>query len=333
MKLSYISYIRVTAMLMVVFYHCICFYTERWGCTTEYISEYCILANILNRFDMSMFVFISGYLYGYLALKKDKYTDSKAFLINKAKRLLGPYLFWGLLMVVVSPTLYEISRLHNGIRHLWFLLMLFMIFTIVTLFKPLLLKKNSWKLDLVFLSVVLVILSGIFFVKSSGIYIIKSSALCINNVCFFLPYFLIGIYIAKFDIKDAILKLSPVLIHTITLILIVSISITCSLQFTGSMYITNALLLLFMPFMLTSVSLLSPDKPAKLILLFDSCSMGIYILHHIFIEHLILIDAIHELMLKHYIIMPIVLFFSLTTLSCIITKGLEKAKVAKYIFG
>lgn len=66
MRLTYISYLRVMAMLMVVLYHCLCYYGV-WGYDDAVtVNAYSCLASFLNYIDMPLFVFISGYLYAHI---------------------------------------------------------------------------------------------------------------------------------------------------------------------------------------------------------------------------------------------------------------------------
>ncbi len=127
-----IVYIRVVATLMVVFYHCLCFYTPIWPLTNVRVNEYYVLADFLNSIDMPAFVFISGYLYSYLKLEKGKYQDNKAFVVNKVKRLLIPYLLLAGLLVLLGEITRPIRILY-GTSHLWFLLMLFEVFVFMQL--------------------------------------------------------------------------------------------------------------------------------------------------------------------------------------------------------
>lgn len=96
MKNISISFMRVCAMLLVVYYHCICFYTGNWkihGALQR--PDYNDIAFCLNCVHMPAFVYISGFLYAYLYLYKGKYRDGRTFLINKIRRLMVPYLLWG----------------------------------------------------------------------------------------------------------------------------------------------------------------------------------------------------------------------------------------------
>ena len=130
-RLTYISFLRVVAMTMVVLFHCLAYYSDSiWQYADPDVSGYGIFARFLNVIDMPMFVFISGFLYAYLREAKGKYKDNMAFLRNKARRLMVPYLFWGVVLLLLFPDKHA-SDMLTGISHLWFLLMLFGLFLLI----------------------------------------------------------------------------------------------------------------------------------------------------------------------------------------------------------
>ena len=131
-KFQAISTMRVLAMLMIIAFHSMLFYTGKWW---RFNGPYIILwkkfSEFLNTIDLPMFVFISGFLFAHLYINKSKYHDRTQFVLEKVRRLLIPYLFWGIFLVITMPSLNQWSELLTGISHLWFLLMLFIIFTII----------------------------------------------------------------------------------------------------------------------------------------------------------------------------------------------------------
>lgn len=128
-----IVYMRVTAMMMVLFYHCACFYTHQWQFGELYVFEWQFVASFLNYIDMPAFVFISGYLYAYMKFERGKYADNRLFLKEKAKRLMLPYVVWMAINILLIPSTFDMAKILKGYQHLWFLMMLMMVFIIVTL--------------------------------------------------------------------------------------------------------------------------------------------------------------------------------------------------------
>lgn len=89
MKLLSVSYLRVGAMLMVIYFHCLCHFATYWNAPEGLlVPEHDALGYLLNAIDMPMFIYISGYLYAYLYFRKNKYHDNAAFLRGKARRLM-----------------------------------------------------------------------------------------------------------------------------------------------------------------------------------------------------------------------------------------------------
>lgn len=139
-----------------------------------------------------MFVFISGYLYGYLYISRNKYHHPSVVIYNKVIRLLIPYLFWGIPMVIIWPW-NTWSSLFHGVGHLWFLLMLFGVFTLTVLLQLL----NAQKIKLTRKVGILIIVFGYVGSFIINTYIYRGDFLCINKVLYFFPAFMIGYLCAK----------------------------------------------------------------------------------------------------------------------------------------
>ena len=103
-KFDEISIMHVLAMTMIVAFHSMCFYNGRWTKVNAIdIPIWNKVSTFLDVIDLNMFVFISGYLYGYLYIYRNKYRHPSEVIRNKAVRLLIPYCFWGIIMVVSFP--------------------------------------------------------------------------------------------------------------------------------------------------------------------------------------------------------------------------------------
>lgn len=125
-KMQYISVLRVCSMMLIVLYHSLCFYIGVWWYLNKIeVPIWRIMAFPVVKIGLTTFVFISGFLYGYMYLERGKYRMVRSFIINKSKRLLIPYFFWGIIMILMIPALHiPWINLFTGIAHLWFLLML-----------------------------------------------------------------------------------------------------------------------------------------------------------------------------------------------------------------
>ncbi|WP_033169496.1 acyltransferase [Selenomonas sp. ND2010] len=101
MRLNFITNIKTSMMIMVVFYHCCMFYTGNWVKVFDVTGDERIIAFTawLNSFHVPAFVMASGYLLYYLAVEKKHYFSTKDFLGRKVQRILKPYVLTSLLWV------------------------------------------------------------------------------------------------------------------------------------------------------------------------------------------------------------------------------------------
>lgn len=99
-----------------------------------------VLSVWLNTFHIYGFTLVSGYIFQYLKYEKDKYQKFLLFIVNKAKRLLVPYVFVAIIWVIpISCVLFSYTTkdiilkyvLCTGPSQLWFLWMLFDVFCFV----------------------------------------------------------------------------------------------------------------------------------------------------------------------------------------------------------
>ncbi len=93
-RLNDIVILRSISILLVVFVHS--FYIYNYGSLSDIDTivikiERFFNLDILNKFRMPMFIFISGFLFSFLHYKKHKYPKFIDLFTNKFKRLLIPY--------------------------------------------------------------------------------------------------------------------------------------------------------------------------------------------------------------------------------------------------
>lgn len=83
-----ISVMRVMAMLMVVFYHCLCPYSI-WDGTDYFIgfhvASWDVVAGMLSQIHLPIFFLISGFLFG-VKRNVGGYNDISKFIQNKASK-------------------------------------------------------------------------------------------------------------------------------------------------------------------------------------------------------------------------------------------------------
>lgn len=129
-RFTYISILRVTAMLMVVMNHCLDYYTPIWHYPNSVqVPIYHVMAKVLCDIELPIFVFVSGFLYHY-QLERKGYSNNLNFIKGKIKRLLIPFLIWAAVIVTFISNQTYIEFIVYGASHLWFLGMLLILFLI-----------------------------------------------------------------------------------------------------------------------------------------------------------------------------------------------------------
>ena len=140
-ELENCTFVKTILMLLIVCYHSIIFWTGSWiKVEPVYTSElFNYLARWMNSFHIYAFTLVSGYIFCYVKYEAEKYQEFIPFVLNKAKRLIVPYVFVSVIWAVpIGTALFDwdfklIFRNYVlGIQpnQLWFLLMLFWVFLI-----------------------------------------------------------------------------------------------------------------------------------------------------------------------------------------------------------
>ena len=151
--------IRPILIVLLVFYHAFAIYSGAWA-PIEGLLEvpaYWWLDKLSYAFMLEMFVFISGFVFGYqVRTKGEAKLQAKVLFWGKFKRLMIPCVVFSLLYILllsnigqpIQKTLYDML---NGAGHMWFLPMLFWCFVGVWVIEKLRLKLR-WVLPLLLLA-------------------------------------------------------------------------------------------------------------------------------------------------------------------------------------
>lgn len=318
-RLLNVSYIRATAMLLIVLYHSFCYTAGVWHFNDSVNADYGLWFPMSVYTGLGLFVFISGYLYGYMVLVKGKYTKLWPFVLNKVKRLIVPYLIWNVLIVLLlpfNPSVKEfvIVVLKKGYIHLWFLLMLFKIFMVVLVLKPLWMRSRLWH-DVCIIIVLLLInathlpMTGslsdlaIFY---SGIVVTKHREHLPDNVNVWFFLLASALYVVSFVIGIPTLKQIALLLFAYSL-----------LKYLDSVFESRSF-----------------EKMNDIVGFFDKHSMGVYIVHHIVIFQLLFYYAPSHSYLNAYPVSgPLILFVGVTAVSLMLSWIIEKIHLSKILFG
>lgn len=143
------SNLKALTVLLVVLAHVTVFYSGLGG-AIPYPTDrgLDLITRFIYQFHMQLFMFLSGAVYC-VCIRMGKYKKFLPFAATKAKRLLVPYLAFGVLNVAPVMVLLGITGqsffeyvvhgilLGGNSRHLWFLLSLFTMFLITRMGKPL----------------------------------------------------------------------------------------------------------------------------------------------------------------------------------------------------
>ena len=189
---------KAILIVLVVFAHATRMYTDVGAFSPVRQSE--VLKNVttfIYQFHMPVFMCVSGAIYGY-GIDSGKYEKYFKFVGQKFKRLIIPYLFVGILIVVptvkytgldnktfLNQVLYNIILAKDN-RHLWYIIALFWIFVLCGLFRKVL-RRDS------------IIIFGIVFVVA---YVLRRYAYLVNVLALgsaltYFIYFIMGIYFNK----------------------------------------------------------------------------------------------------------------------------------------
>ena len=297
---------RVLAMTMIVAFHSIYFYSGMWKVLGGiYVPIWEKTNRFLDSIDLSMFVFISGFLFGYLFIHKQKYRDIKKFILDKIRRLIVPYIVWGVFLIIFIPSLFNWRDLMFGICHLWFLLMLFWIFLIAIII------STFWKKPLNNFSILLIIIILYTLWIVFKCYFPYQHFLCIGSSISYTIAFYIGFICAEKEVW----KFSSVFVGPCTLIALAALFIHIYFyQPFDSIIIEDLYIRFFSYISIVGIFIIlnhvkkTPPLILKLVDKLDNLCMGIYIFNPIILISLLLIPPVNKVLVVNYQIGPLLLF-------------------------
>ena len=304
-RFNEISIMRVMAMTMIVAFHSLCFYNGRWVKVNAIdIPVWHKVSYFLDVIDLNMFVFISGYLYGYLYIYRNKYQHPSEVIRIKAKRLLIPYLFWGIPMAIVWPWNTWVKLLY-GIGHLWFLLMLFGVFTLTVIFQLLNAQRVKFTSIVGISLIVMGFISGFLFSK----YVYAGDFLCINKILYYFPAFMIGYLCAKLRVAWMLPNWSYMTLPFAILGLFVFVWYPIPLPYTLVLIIRTVLAYFICIELLVILSKdTMSDRVQKVVHEVERLSMGLYIFNQMAMDIVFTTPVLHQWFVTHWMIGPFVLF-------------------------
>ena len=265
-KFAFVSNLRAMAVVMVVFYHCLCPFTPIWNCAEEQCSvTLSIAAKFINCISMPLFFAIAGYLFAFGKLN-GKYSNFRKFIFAKFNRLIVPFLFWGVIVWFLSPERTIGEFLFYGASHLWFLGTLFLMFLAFYVLKFYKIRNE----------ILMVCILSISIMNFKLPYMGTS----LNTFFVYMGHFFIGILFAEHNIK----------IRNPQILLFASLAGLLALNFFYGVKYMDVIIWAFSLVTVTLIfyngkSLLNRSIPVALKI--EKESMGIYILHHILFQFLL----------------------------------------------
>lgn len=300
-----ISIMRVMAMTMIVAFHSLCFYNGRWSKVNAIdIPIWHKVSCFLDVIDLNMFVFISGYLYGYLYIYRNKYRHPSEVIRIKAIRLLIPYLFWGILMAMIWPWNTWFKLLY-GIGHLWFLLMLFGVFTITVILQLLNAQRVRFTGKIGVSLIIMGYIAGLVFSK----YVYAGEFLCINKILYYFPAFMIGYLCAKLRVAWLLPNWAYILLPFALLGLFIFVWYPLPLPNSLILLVRTVFAYVVCIDLLIILSKVTMSGLThKIVLAIERLSMGLYIFNQIAMDIVFTTPVLHQWFEVHWIVGPFVLF-------------------------
>ena len=226
---------------------------------------------------------MSGYIFQYLKYEKDKYQKFLLFIVNKAKRLLVPYVFVAIIWVIpISYALFSYTSkdiifkylLCTGPSQLWFLWMLFDIFCFVWIISNWL--KNDF--IAIFISCIAWLIGYVCGTRFPNIF-------CVWTAFNYLPFFILGMKLRENN-TCFLYKVPTILFVFMQLVLFVVYQMTSSnstilyrLVNLIALYSAHILGALMSFFVLQWLAEKVDWKNNKLFMIFSKYSMTIYLFH------------------------------------------------------
>ena len=151
--------IRNILIVLLVFYHAFAIYSGAWKPIKGFpeIKAYWWLDKLSFAFMLELFVFVSGYVFGFqVRIKGESKLQAKELFWGKFKRLMIPCMVFSFLYIlllgdITQPIQKTLYGLVNGVGHMWFLPMLFWCFVGVWIIEKIHLKPK-WVIPLLILA-------------------------------------------------------------------------------------------------------------------------------------------------------------------------------------
>lgn len=318
-RLEAITYLRVLAMMMVMFYHCICCYgiwQGKFSAGVE-VRLWFVLEKCLSSIHVPLFLLISGFLYTFKRLD-GSYDNTLDYLKSRFVRIGVPYLFWGI--VFACMTLYSWHSLVTGMAHLWFLMVLFECCLIGRFLDRLWLNKYG------VLAMGAMCVCYLILVPFMPYF---TDMFCMDTLIRYLPYYLVGCCLGT---QNWLLKSSNSSKKRDWLLLFLSFCIFIVAN-TRYLWCIRPLVSTFFISALSFICLRYIHVVSDKITSLAECSMGMYILHQPIIQLVGLVPVVSVFRVNHYYLYPLLLFCVLMPLVWEGVRMLRRCSLFRMLLG
>lgn len=324
-----VTYMRVAFTLWILFFHSVNEFIptpSQKAFPIHDIAELEFMKGVTLCVLMG-FVFISGLLMarGYFT---GRYSDTKAFILDKCKRLLIPYCFWCLALVL----LYNVGWIEvlDGAKHIWFLLMLFEVMVVAIFAMPLLRRTSPLADALIGISLIVITALGRKFFSPPYL-------LGWINTLEYAPAFFVGILMVKYGLDEKLRKVSAAKFYSFaTVIFILAIGVT----FTRSLPL--GLFYMDIPYYFTPPCIYiiiericRQQSTGRYIASLDKNSLGIYILHQFIGKYTLLhyVPGYAAFYDGHPVMAPMLLFVEMLFVAWVTSELLHKTDIGSLLLG
>ena len=327
------SLVKTIMMLVIVAFHSI----ANWGIPDWFLNRsklipvVSVLAEWMSSFHTSTFVFAAGFIFFSVSCSGNHYNSFVQFELKKAKRLLVPYVFVSILWCIPGGVFIFDNTLHDIVKkyglglspaQLWFLLMLFGVYSIFYIVNKLF-HNNPKTLGL---TVIVIYAAGLILRKYiPNIFMIwrTTDMLPVFTVGYFFNKYLDKINVKRWMLLSAMIHMSLFVLHMRQVLIssIFSELIGLGMHVFGAIFMYSTIASLGIRFHTIKVS--------RYIRFLEKRSMAIYLIHQQLVWILLLFI---ENKFSPYICMPLI-FVVVLLLSSVVASLLLNHNPTRIMIG
>lgn len=217
-RIIYLDLLRIIAIISVIILH---ISAQNWSTVGIETFEWKVF-NVLDsfvRWGVPIFIMISGALF----LDNDKYIETKKIYSKNIFRIITAFVFWSLIYAIDMKLIGAnfntvVVSFIQGKYHMWFLFMLIMLYIMVPIFRKITESKKCTEYFLIIGIIFGILIPRLFyFLEYTDIPKIKLLLKPFNYVFLSMKsnfgfgysiYFVLGFYLAKYDINKILRRLS-----------------------------------------------------------------------------------------------------------------------------